>query len=138
MNPRPRWLSFLLLGVFLFWISPEIISHHLENDFSSGELHITRRVFGFAAGQKTYARDQAETVFVKYHRAYFDLKMRGLYRVGLQFRDGSRVVLHQLQTTLQYEPSLKLGADLKIKETQACGEARLLAAKLSLPVEGCA
>ncbi len=130
-----KWMPFVLLGVFLFWMAPEIISHHWVEGIGPGQINIERRFLGVAIGRKVYSREQVRAIAVRYHRAYFDFKMRGLYRVGLLLQDGGFVVLKQLSTTLQYEPSLAYAPDLEIKHKQALEEARDIAARISLPIQ---
>ena len=116
-------------------MAPEIISHHLVADSALSQVTVERRVLGIAMGKSVYSRDQVLAIGVRYHKAYFDFKMRGIYRVGLLLRDGSFVILKQLNTTLQYEPGLAMGPDLEIKHRQALEEARKLATILQLPVQ---
>ncbi len=130
-----KWMPFILLGVFLFWMAPEIISHHLVEGTASSQVAVERRVLGVAMGRTVYSRDQVLAIGVRYHKAYFDFKMRGIYRVGLLLRDGSFVILKQLNTTLQYEPGLAMGPDLEIKHKQALEEARKIAAQLNVAVK---
>ena len=72
---------------------------------------------------------------MRYQKAYFDLKMRGIYRVGLKFRDGTWILLKTMSTTHQYEMSLAYAPDLEIKHRQALEAARQIAAQLNLPVQ---
>ncbi len=130
-----KWIPFVLLGVFLFWMAPEIISHHLVADSALSQVTVERRVLGVAMGKSVYSRDQVLAIGVRYHKAYFDFKMRGIYRVGLLLRDGSFVILKQLNTTLQYEVSLAYAPDLEIKHKQALEEARNIAARLNVAVK---
>lgn len=130
-----KWIPFVLLGVFLFWMAPEIISHHLVEGAASSQVTVERRVLGVAMGKSVYSRDQVLAIGVRYHKAYFDFKMRGIYRVGLMLKDGSFVILKQLNTTLQYEVSLAYAPDLEIKHKQALEEARNIAARLNVAVK---
>lgn len=130
-----KWIPFVLLGVFLFWMTPEIISHHLVAGSALSQVTVERRVLGVEVGRTVYSRDQVLAIGVRYHKAYFDFKMRGIYRVGLLLQNGSFVILKQLNTTLQYEPGLAMGPDLEIKHKQALEEARKIAAQLNFAVK---
>lgn len=138
MNPvelMKKWMPFILAGIFLFWLAPEIFSNRLNSESTPQRILIDHQVLGLNVRQSVYSRAQAESVLVQYHKAYFDFKMRGIYRVGIQLRDGKFVILKQLNTTLQYEPSLVMGPDLEIKHRQALEEARKVATVLQLPVQ---
>ena len=132
---KKNWIGFVLLGVFLFWIAPELFSNCLGANSTPSQVVVEHRFLGFSAGQSVYSRDAIRAIGIRYHKAYFDLKMRGIYRIGLQLRDGKFIILKQLNTTLQYELSLAYAPDLKIKHKQSLDEARKIAAQLGLVIE---
>ncbi len=132
---KKTWVSFVLLGVFLFWMAPEFFSNHLSERSPSPQIVVEHHFLGLSTGQSIYERSEVQAVAVQYHKAYFDFKMRGIYRIGLQLRDGKFIVLKQLSTTLQNEISLAYAPDIQIKHKQALEFARQFAAQLGLAVQ---
>ena len=131
MSLIKRYLPFFLFSVFIFWMLPEILSNHLSPESTSSRIVVERHFLGFSINRSSYDRNQLEAIGVRYHKAYFDFKMRGIYHVGLIFRGGRFVVLKQLNTTLQNEISLPYAADIQIKHNQALATARKIAAQLN-------
>ena len=132
---KKTWVSFVLLGVFLFWMAPEFFSNHLSERSPSSQIVVEHHFLGLSTGQSIFERSEVQAVAVQYHKAYFDFKMRGIYRVGILLREGKFIVLKQLSTTLQNELSLAYAPDIQIKHKQALDDARKIAARLNLAIQ---
>ena len=130
-----KWVTLVLVGVFLFWMAPEFLSNHLSESSTSSQIIVERQFLGFSTGRSVYERNEVQAIAVQYHKAYFDFKMRGIYRIGLLLRDGKFIVLKQINTTLQNEISLAYAPDLQIKYKQALDDSHKIAAQLSLVVQ---
>ena len=128
-------MPFILLGVFLFWMFPEIYSNHLDDGSTASKIIVQHRFFGILTGATEYRHDEIESIAIQYHRAYFDFKMRGIYRIGFRLRDGGFVILKQLNTTPQNELSLIYSSDMMIKHNQALEFAKKFAAQLQLGIK---
>ena len=132
---KKKWMTFVLAGVFLYWVLPTTFSNQISSGSTPRQLVIDRYFLSWKWGESVYSRSELESVVVRYQKAYFDLKMRALYHVGIKLRSGAFILLKELSTTLQYEISLAYAPDKEIKHQQALEFARTFAARLSLPIQ---
>lgn|GEM_PF-5773400 len=129
------YIPFLLPGVFLFWMLPEIFLNQLSAESTPSQIIIEHHFLSIPTTRSVYIRNQVQAIGVRYHKTYFDFKMRGIYRIGIILSDGEFIVLKQLSTTLQNELSLAYAPDLQIKHNQALATARKIAKQLNLPIK---
>ena len=132
---KKKWITIVLAGVFLYWALPTIFSNQISSGSTPRQLVIDRYFLSWKWGKSVYSRSELESVVVRYQKAYFDLKMRALYHVGIKLRSGTFILLKELSTTLQYEVSLAYAPDKEIKHRQALEFARAFALRLSLPIQ---